>query len=445
MKKKIIITNILFVLFIILENASLFYFFKAEILTQGKNAWCLFLSSILFGVVVLYKFYGATIVKEEKKRRIANKISYVVLPLAFVGGLYWLFTLYLDLFTRLGIDPSYSDIIPTIQVLCRRLLAGEYPYNVISMCGYTQQVTYLSMHWLPYTIAEFYKFDPRWVSSSIWALAAILIFVRSLKSPNIYVRSLVPVFLVAGNSLIYYNTSGILGLTIEIMIAGYYMMMVSGLNQKNGIIQGLFISLCLLSRYSLVLWLPLYAYVLYLSGNRKQLYLSVATVFTVAIFSYVIPFLSKDWSILYRGYKTYDSGAIFEWTRLQDRGINKDKPLMLFSGTGYAYFFYTRLESMDVLSRIKIMQKVHLFCSIGITVAMGIWYWYKRTKIDYRIFLMASFKIYLSVFLFLIHVPYEYLMITGNFVTLAIFAEQARYKFRLTNEEEPLANEVLIT
>ena len=60
-------------------------------------------------------------------------------------------------------------------------------------------------------------------------------------------------------------------------------------------------------------------------------------------------------------------------------------------------------------------------------MVMGVWYWYNRTKINNRIFLMASFKIYLTFFLSFILVPYSYLMITGVLVSIALFAEQARY------------------
>jgi len=59
---------------------------------------------------------------------------------------------------------------------------------------------------------------------------------------------------------------------------------------------------------------------------------------------------------------------------------------------------------------------------------MGVWYWYNRKKIDLRIFLIASFKIYLTFFLAFIQIPYVYLMTVGNFVSIAILAELMRYK-----------------
>ena len=147
-------------------------------------------------------------------------------------------------------------------------------------------------------------------------------------------------------------------------------------------------------------------------------------IFVRIILLYVIPFLSKDWSIFFNGFKYYDSGTLAEWTHLDKQG----RPIHLFRDTGIAYYFYTRFPSLDVMARIKLLQKVQLGASLLTTIALGAWFWYQKNKINTRVFLMSSFKIYLAVFLFLIQVPYEYLMCVGNFVSIAIFCEQARYQ-----------------
>jgi hypothetical protein len=59
---------------------------------------------------------------------------------------------------------------------------------------------------------------------------------------------------------------------------------------------------------------------------------------------------------------------------------------------------------------------------------MAAWYWKNRLKIHPRVFMMVSFKIYLTLFLNFIQVPYIYLMITAAFVSIAIFAELCRYQ-----------------
>ena len=165
------------------------------------------------------------------------------------------------------------------------------------------------------------------------------------------------------------------------------------------------------------------------TGNKKQLYTSAITALVIVLALYVIPFLSKDWGVFYSGYKYYDDAARFEWNHLNSEG----QPIQLFSGTGLAYHFYTRLLNIDVHARIKLLQKTQLVCSILVTILMGIWFWLKKDKIDRKIFILSSFKIYLTVFLFLIQVPYEYLMCVGNFVTIALFCEQARYRIGNSN------------
>jgi hypothetical protein len=210
------------------------------------------------------------------------------------------------------------------------------------------------------------------------------------------------------------------------MVAGYYMLLICSLNSTNAVFRGLMIGICLLSRYSLLLWLPLATAVVWWSEPRKQFWQTVVTVifFTAAL--YIIPFLSKDWGSFYRGYKYYDSSALGEWQHINP---STGKPFHLFAGHGIAYKFYS-LSNIPIGQRLKWLQKAHLICSLGITLISGIWYWFNRKHIHHRIFLMGSFKLYLAVFLFFIQVPYLYLMIVSLFVSIAVFFEQSRYRLK---------------
>ncbi len=80
----------------------------------------------------------------------------------------------------------------------------------------------------------------------------------------------------------------------------------------------------------------------------------------------------------------------------------------------------------------------------SITVLMGAWFWFNRKKINYKIFMLSSFKIYLAVFLFLIQVPYEYLMCVGNFVSIAIFCE-LKPDIKITNTLSAPVSDTIIT
>ena len=258
----------------------------------------------------------------------------------------------------------------------------------------------------------------------MWCTVSIWLCVRTIKIPSKILRIIAPVLIYGSYYIMFSSANIIVEATVELLISAYYMMLIISLNQNNGILQGVFFSCCLLSRYSLVLWIPIFCFVLYVTQNKKQLYSAAITTLIIITGLYIIPFLSKDWGMFYNSYKGYDSAAYGEWTHLNKIG----QPLHLFKGTGFAYYFYTRFTNLDIMSRIKLLQRTQLVCSLLITALMGVWFWYKKEKIDHKIFLLSSFKIYLALFLFLIQVPYEYLMCVGNFVSVAIFCEQARYR-----------------
>lgn len=155
----------------------------------------------------------------------------------------------------------------------------------------------------------------------------------------------------------------------------------------------------------------------------------VAIVTTLIVVMYIIPFMTKDWHIFTNALDTYTNAAVGEWEHIDKY---TGKPMHLYKGVGFAHLFNENIQNWDTLDKVKRLQKIHFILCLAVTLAMGIWYWFNRNKIDMRIFLMASFKIYLTIFLAFIQVPYIYLMVVANFVSIAIFSEQLRYKMVYT-------------
>jgi len=168
----------------------------------------------------------------------------------------------------------------------------------------------------------------------------------------------------------------------------------------------------------------LWAFALFISGHKKQLYKTIVVVLAVICILYIIPFLSKNWLALYESFKDYESLPLHEWYHLDGNGL----PCHLYAGTGFAHLFYEKYIHTDLLTGYKLLKKIFYLSILFTLLAMGVWYWFNWKKIDNKIFFLASFKIYLSVFLAFILIPYMYLMLTANFVSIAIFAEQARYR-----------------
>jgi hypothetical protein len=118
------------------------------------------------------------------------------------------------------------------------------------------------------------------------------------------------------------------------------------------------------------------------------------------------------------------------WThQLNEHG----KPLHLYTGSGLAWWFYEHLNHDTIAGRIMVLQRFQLTLCLVSALIMSIFYWRQRRNIHYRLFLLASFKVYLTIFLTFVQIPYTYLMITGVFVSVAIFSEQLRYGLATRN------------
>lgn len=414
------VINILLVVLLLAENQLLYYYPHQHILSHTLNACLYFLVSILFGVVLLYKFYNKRI--EEAKVSNTTSSQNIIQYLPFILIATVIARLTPPIFTSTPINPLFSDIIPAIQIAVKRFLNGNYPYSPMTTLGYTTPFGYMPMQWLPYSIAELQHFDYRWVTVSIWGLAACIISYHSSKT-NKYNGLIVILLALSGYYYITSYNATILGVSVELMIAGYYMLFIAGLNSKSYIIQGIVLSLCILSRFTLLLWLPLWAFTMLVSGNSK-LFLKISSVIIVLILLlYIVPFLSKDWSMPFTVISSYSSSS-WEWQHICESGL----PCHLYDGVGFAHLFYEKYGADNYMEGFNAFRKIFFTITGSTVLLIGTWYWFKRTKIDSRIFLMASFKIYLAVFLAFIIVPYQYLMITGNFVSLAIYAMQLRYK-----------------
>lgn len=431
MKFKNLLTLILLVVFIILENYFLFEGFHLGKYTQGKNAFLLMGSSIMVGLVVLFRFYNAQLTTISTTTKYKWAYALLLIPTAWLA--YHLFPGLKAAIAPFPIDPTYSDIVPMLQVMSRRLLNGTNPYAPVNLHGYYGYTTYLTMHWLPFTVAEYFKFDYRYIPYFMSFIAVAVLVARQAISGR-WLGALVLLYLVFRlQQEIQLMVPSVLGYTIELIVCAYYMLLILGLNLRNGWLQGMLIAFCMLSRYSLVLWLPLFAFVMWASGHRKQLWQTIVGGFVTVLLLYVIPFLITNWKVFLESYGAYGDAALGEWNH-----INPDtgRPYHLFSGTGFAYWIYTRLPQLTIPEKIKLLQRIHLIASLGVVTLMGVWYAFKKHKIDHRIFLMVSFKIYLTVFLFFIQVPYQYLIVVGSFVSLAILAEQWRYKLQPLSTSE---------
>ncbi len=391
--------NLAFASLITLEASFVFYMHKGS-LPNPVNEAGLFLSSLLIGLLVLVRYYGKKVVPISESKSWLRKECFLPIGILSLGFLLFIFVC-ARLFQEMPVDPKWSDIIPTIQVAVERLLHGERVYATIYMHSHTLPLTYLPMQWLPFTLAGWLQFDFRWIAVGIFCIACYVMVWRVAVQSALHALFITALLLLCGWMMMV-NDSGPVTTTVELMVAGYYMLLITGLGGKNAWLCGIAISLCLLSRYSLALWLPLWAMATFISGERKFLFRASIVIGASVILIYVVPFLSRDWSYWWQGYQYYSKAAVGEWSHLDQNGI----PFQLNHGIGFARIFFEKLASKNVAEKILVLQRVQVLALLFSVAIMGLWYWRKHNMISLRPFLLGSFKIYLSLFFAFIQVPH---------------------------------------
>ncbi len=308
-------------------------------------------------------------------------------------------------------DASGSDVIPALMFYVTRFVDGVFPYIPIHGTHWQHTVipNYLPMQWLPYTLAEWLHMDYRWIP--VLALLGIMIAyyftlfrVRPAKGLFAILFSL-PVLLF----FLYIKENKVdLQVTVEGLMAAFYLLVGFALIRGKLKWIAVAVTLCLLSRFSLVLWLPLFLLIILASrGFKTALFFGLAL---CAGFLLIYgPFLLKDPYIFTNGFDYYTYAAGGEWTiKPWQEGEQARYPYHLDKGMGFAAYFY-RYASGDYLQKLEVARQAHLIGSLAATALLAAFYWPNRKKIHPMIFALASLKIYLAVFYSLIQVPYFYL------------------------------------
>lgn len=312
-------------------------------------------------------------------------------------------------------DSSASDIIPQIITLCRRFVQGEAPYRNIPFPGYVLYPTYLPLQWMPYCIAEWLHFDYRWVPAGVlWLSSAYYFFNNSSKektrSPLTSAAALWP--LIVWFSLVQ-NDSYLFGITVESLAAGYYLFLGERIKKQNAAMLGIALALCLFSRYSVVLWVPLCLLALLLKRSWKPVWTVTGVLLLVFICVYWLPFLRNDPDIFLKGYRYHSGAALGEWQHVDDSG----RPVHLYNGLGMASWTYRVFGNWALHRRLEFHQRLHLVISLLTVAALAIWYLRRRSRVTLDTFLLFSLKVYLTVFYCFIQIPYKYLFLVPLIVS----------------------------
>lgn len=321
-------------------------------------------------------------------------------------------------------DPTQSDVVPTLQFMTRRLVNGEYPYQIVEFPGWSFQPGYLTMQFLPFVFAEILNIDYRVLAFVAFIIVLGIILKNTNHSYQDYLElgwnsfkiglPFVCIFLI----IKFHNS--IFAHSVELLDVAYYMLLAYSLFSKSIYLRSFAIAFCLLSRYGILLWLPAYAIIYYWEeGMKKTLKLS-GIVVALTVVLYVLPFMTREPLLFFNSLKNYNQMAELLWSTVPDWFQHIGKPYALAQGLGFAIYFLDYWDG-SMLEKISALKIVHITLSLSITILTVVIYYFKKSSIkDANLFLLGSMSLYLTIFYNFVFAPYSYLFIVPFFVLFVI-------------------------
>jgi hypothetical protein len=255
--------------------------------------------------------------------------------------------------------------------------------------------------WLPYVPPVALGIDMRWIATAglLFAFGAfIVLFKPSASRPSFVLGALAFLLFwwIAAD-----NTPGLIGLSEEGVVIGYYALLTLALVSGKPWLTGIAISLCMLSRYALVGWIPAYILWLVLEKRGKQLSIVSVTGILCLVLIFLVPV----------GWATFMRLAHLPGNYVAFAGrVWKDSPGVFSTAPGLAWFFGR--SGASLLHTLLVVFSFTLPPIFTIAALRR-----KRSNIP-----LAALKLSLVVFYCFIDVPYLYLFYTSSLVSLIILA-----------------------
>jgi hypothetical protein len=399
------------------------FFVETFCLVQGKHAWGYAINSLVFFISGLLIAVLPALLSQRSAYDIplfpvkGNK--YFIVIGTWLAGLVLLIFLFLHSIKKYPVDINYSDILPTIDTMASRVLKNGMVYrDVVVYPTYSGNYPgYLPLHWVPATVPKFLGIDIRWAILVVFIIGlASCCFWLKRNTSNFFLAVLPVIFSLTIISKMEQVAVG----TAELMVTGYYILLCIAIVRKDKYLVAGAIVCCLLSRYSLVLWLPLYLFLFWLNeGKAKATWL--LTSIGILIFTlFILPFFWQNPGAFLGVVKSYTHNVpLHEWEG-QHWQLPGDKPYQLFQGLGMACFVYDHVRG-SLLEKIDLVLKLQIIFST-ISVILAAWWYYSKNKkrMEYPFFSLLALKFYFCFFYGFLVVPYSYLFFVPLSVSMII-------------------------
>lgn len=343
---------------------------------------------------------------------------FAIYCLGVIKSFHWFSMIY----QKIPIDPKMSDIIPLIEKMTSRFVKGEYPYALVTDFGYDLPPTYLPAQWMPYTLARLGNFDVRWVSWGVFMLATLIfVYFIGKNVKNVIAATILSTLPFIWLYLLQSDAPYNIGITVELLTAAYYLILGVAIFSKSVPFRIFAITLCLMSRFSFLFWLPLYFFILWHTEGKKKTITLGAAVAIISVFWYGI-FLIQDPSIFFKAQKAYTEAAINEWERSDFSHLQQ--------GLGLAIWFKSWFPTSA--QAISTIQKTLFLLTPLLSLILGFIFWKNKnnwSSITIQRYILFALKISLTCFYALIQVPYNYLFFVPLMISFLILAVIAKFDY----------------
>ena len=229
-------------------------------------------------------------------------------------------------------DPGKSsDVLPQLKGQCNLFFTGQFPYQPIKLPTHEPFPVYMPLHWSVIQISESLHIDIRW-SGMILLMVAVGVagYFLAKTHPTAAHRYAMPALLMLALPVWGFAWLGQIdiALSLETAVAAWFVILAAGLASRNHVLIAVGIAGALLSRYTLVFWLPLFAVLLWLHAPRKYSYWIWGSVGAAFLLLFVLPFWIKEPTIFSRMAAHYNmcSEATWRWpdqfTFIDGLGLN---------------------------------------------------------------------------------------------------------------------------
>lgn len=398
--------------------AVLSYVVELVLFTSGRGRFGAYWSPVMFlGAGLLLCWAAARTLRDQPfaqaaAPRVVQRVGWA--GAALLGGGLLVLRKQIPLVLSSPLDLHMSDVIPIVQTYVDRFRSGEVVYRYLTNLPYPLFPNHLPLQWLPYVPVQALGIDFRWASLALLLLLGFGSYqLTVLRQPGNWVsfglKALLPAYALW---LMIKKDEFLFTYVLEFTIICYYFLLAASVLSRSAWAQGVALVLCLLSRYSVVFWVPFYVLLLWQHAGRRHTLVVVGIVAAGITGLYVVPFLAQNPTIFIHALAEYRIATLGEWSRSDGVGGH------LFNGLSAASWLYTYLD-MPLEAKITWVQRLHVAASGGVMGVLAGLYWRYGRRYDYRYVALLSLKAYLAVFYFFIQIPYAYLISLS--VLLSVF------------------------